>query len=132
MKRFRPLLLCLALAALGASAFAADSAPTLPIDQALKIAQGYLQEKGVAGQVQIVGLTVEHATAKTSYWYAKWSSLIDNGKKRENGLRIDMDGTITRFVEGNDSTITTSDGTVSRWGGEKPSGQRPVGARSMR
>jgi hypothetical protein len=126
MKRTRFLLALLASAALGMSALAASPAPTLPIDQALKIAQDYLQQHGATGQVQIVGLTIEHASASVTYWYAKWSAAIEDGKKKENGLRIDMDGTITRFVDSPDSPSSNSN-----WEGEKPQGQRRMGARNI-
>jgi hypothetical protein len=114
-----PLLsLILALALSSLSALADDKAPSLPIDQALKIAQDHLQKE--APDRSVVGLTLEQATFHSSYWYAKWSSPIDDGPRKEIGLRIDMDGTVTRFVTGPGG------------GHEPPPGQRPVGARSMR
>ncbi|HSI11404.1 MAG TPA: hypothetical protein VK961_05145 [Chthoniobacter sp.] len=121
MKTLRSLALTAVLAVTSLSAFAADKAPNLPIDQALKIAQDYLQKSGNPSGVQIVGLTYEQASLRSSFWYAKWSSSVDvDGSRKETGLRIDMDGTITRFVTGPGG------------GHEPPPGQRPVGARSMR
>ena len=125
MKR-TPLLTLLAVATLGASALAGSPTPTLPIDQALKIAQDYLQQKGLTGQIQILGLTVEQSSPKVVYWYAKWSAAVEDGKKRENGLRIDMDGTITRFVDSPDSPSSNAN-----WKGEPPQGQRRLGARNI-
>lgn len=121
MKPFRILALTAVLAATSLSAFAADKAPSLPIDQALKVAQDYLQKSGNPAGVQIVGLTYEQASLRSSYWYAKWSHSVDAADNRkETGLRIDMDGTVTRFV------------TAPGGGHEAPVGQRPVGARSIR
>jgi hypothetical protein len=125
MIRNRPLLILLAVATLGASALAATPVPTLPIDQALKIAQDYLQQRGATGQIQIIGLVVEQASPSVYYWYAKWSGSISTGDKKENGLRIDMDGTITRFVNSPDNP------SGADWVGEKPQGQRKMGARNI-
>ena len=118
MKNLRLLSLVVALALSTLSVLAADNAPALPIDQALKIAQDHLQKGGV--DRAIVGLTLEQATFRSSYWYAKWSAPIEDGPKKEIGLRIDMDGTVTRFVTGPGG------------GHEPPPGQRPIGARSIR
>lgn len=121
MKTLRSLALTAVLAVTSFSASAADKAPNLPIDQALKIAQDYLQKSGNPAGVQLVGLTYEQASLRAGYWYAKWSHAIDADEKRkETGLRIDMDGTVTRFV------------TAPGGGHEAPVGQRPVGARNIR
>jgi hypothetical protein len=121
MKKLRllPLLAALAVSALSASA--ADAPPALTIDQALKIAQDYLQQHGAAADHQIVGLTLEKATMHSIYWYARWSpSIVAENTRKETGLRIEMDGSITRFV------------TAPGGGNELPVGQRPQGARNMR
>jgi hypothetical protein len=122
MKNLRLLPLVVAIALSTSSAFAADT-PNLPIDRALKIAQDYLQKSGTGEKIQIVGLTYEQTSLHAGYWYAKWSHAVqaaDDNSRKETGLRIDMDGTVTRFL--------------SAPGGryEPPVGQRPVGARSMR
>ena len=122
MKSLRLLPLILALAVSSVSALAADNVPALPIDQALKIAQDHLQKSGA--DRAIVSLVVEQATFRTSYWFAKWSAPIEDGPKKEIGLRIDMDGTVTRF--------TTGSGTGPSGGHELPVGQRPIGARNIR
>ena len=118
MKSLRLLPLIVALAVSSVSALAADNVPALPIDQALKIAQDHLQKGGI--DRAIVSLVLEQATFHSTYWYAKWSTPIDDGPKKEIGLRIDMDGTITRFV------------TAPGGGYDLPAGQRPIGARSIR
>lgn len=125
MKRFPSFLALLACTALAISSQAATPLPTLPIEQALKIAQDYLQQRGVTGQIQITSLGVEQTSATVIYWYAKWSAPIQNGKKLENGLRIDMDGSVTRFVDSPDSPSS------STWVGEKPQGQRRYGSRDI-
>jgi hypothetical protein len=113
-----PLTAVLALLFMAAPALADEKPPALPIDQALKIAQDYLQKHGAT--CAIVGLTVERPTLHSSYWYAKWSSPVTDGERKESGLRIDMDGTIARIV------------SAPHGGYEPPVGQRPVGARNMR
>jgi hypothetical protein len=118
MKIRLPFPLLLAIAAMSFSALADEKAPALPIDQALKIAQDHLKTAGV--DRAIVALQLEQSTFRTSYWYAKWSAPIEDGPKKETGLRIDMDGTVTRFVTGPGG------------GHEPPPGQRPVGARNIR
>jgi hypothetical protein len=120
MKKLRLFPLVLALMAFAMPAFAADKAPALPIDQALKIAQDYLQQHG-AGDHAIVGLTVEQATVGKSYWYAHWTPGIEtDGNRKQTGLRIEMDGSVTIFV------------TAPGGGHELPVGQRPIGARNIR
>jgi hypothetical protein len=118
MKTLRLLPLIVALAISSLPAVAAEKTPSLPIDQALKIAQDYLQKSGA--DRAIIGLTLEQSTLHSSYWYAKWSSSIEDGPRKETGLRIDMDGSVTRFV------------TAPGGGHEAPPGQRPIGARNIR
>jgi len=125
MKRFPSRLVVLACTALAFPSHAAPPVPTLPIEQALKIAQDYLQQQGVTGQIQITSLGIEQPSGNVFYWYAKWSAPIEHGKKLENGLRIDMDGSVTRFVDSPDSPSS------STWVGEKPQGQRRFGARNI-
>ncbi len=98
MKALRLLLATLALAALTFTAQAAEKAPALPIEQALKLAQGYLQRNDPKGV--IVGLTLEKGAllGGTQRWYAKWAAPIRRDGKTEIGLEIAMDGTLTRVV----------------------------------
>ena len=116
MKTRRWLVGLVALVACAFTAHAADKAPALPIEGALKIAQVYL--KGKAEPRAIVALTLENVTLRgETYWFAKWASPILGGERPELGLRIDMNGEITKIVGG---------GPVP---GE---GQRRVGARNIR
>lgn len=119
MKNLRLLPLVIALTLSSVPAFAAD-APGISIEQALKVAQDYLQKSGNAGSVQIVGLVYEKSSFKEGYWWAKWSHAVADGDRKETGLRIDPDGKVTRFVSAPGGAF------------EPPVGQRPVGARSMR
>lgn len=100
------------------AAIAADRLPALSIDQALKLAQDYLQQRGGGGRY-IAGINLEAGTLRANYyWYVRWSSSIPGeAKKSETGLRIDMDGSLTKLVTAP---------------AEVPSGQRPVGARNIR
>lgn len=120
MKNLRLLSLVAAVTLSSVPAFAAD-ATGISIDQALKIAQNYLQKSGKAADVQIIGLVYEKSSFKEGYWWAKWSHAVAvDGDRKETGLRIDPDGTVTRFVSAPGGTF------------EPPAGQRPIGARSMR
>ena len=99
MKTRRCLLAVLALVAFAFTTHAADKAPALPIEGALKIAQDYL--KGKDGARVIVALTLETATLRgETYWFAKWSAPILGGEKPELGLRIEMNGDLTKIVGG--------------------------------
>lgn len=96
MKTLLPLLLALATFALRAQA-----AP-LPIETALGLAQKDLRERGLAGEVSIVSLSLESGAVvggKVS-WFARWSRSIDlGGGRRESGLQIGMDGAVARMVK---------------------------------
>ena len=105
-----------ALVAFAFTTHAADKALALPIEGALKIAQEYL--KGKPEPRAIVALTLENVTLRgETYWFAKWASPILGGERPELGLRIDMNGEITKIVGG---------------GAVPGEGQRRVGARNIR
>jgi len=88
----------------------------MPIDGALKIAKDYLKERGAAQT--IVALTLENATLRgESYWFAKWASPILGGDKPELGLRIGMNGEVSKIVGG---------------GAAPSAGPQRVGARNIR
>ena len=117
MKTPRMFLAVVALVAFAFTAQAADKAPTLPIEGALKIAQDYVKEKGEPRA--IVALTLEHATLRgETYWFAKWASPILGGERPELGLRIDMNGEVTKIVSGGASAVAA--------------GKQRVGARNIR
>lgn len=108
-------ILCAFLAFLGTAA-AAEKAPALPIEGALKIALDYLKEKPEPRA--IVALTYETpALGGASYWHVRWSAPFFGGAKPELGLQIDMKGELTRIVGG---------------GPQPGPGQRRYGARDMR
>lgn len=116
MKTLRLLLAAAVAFAFAFSAGAADRAPALPIEGALKIAKDYLKERGDSRA--IVALTLENATLRGDfYWYAKWATPIPGAEKPELGLRIDMNGEITKVVGA---------------GAPRPPGQQRVGARNIR
>ena len=98
MKTLRRLLAVLALCACAFTTRAAEPAPAMPIGEALKIAQGYLERNGA--KPAIVALTLEKSAllSGTRHWYAKWSAPVLRDGKREIGLEIAMDGALTRIV----------------------------------
>jgi hypothetical protein len=112
-------------AALFLSFTSIDAAPpTVPIDQALKLAMDDLATRSLAGEHYIGSLTLESSSMLSGgqqYWYARWVPAIRTDKKFENGLRINMDGSVVRLVSGNAS------------GGRNDApGVRPIGARNIR
>jgi hypothetical protein len=81
---------------------ALHASPRLPIDRAAAIAQEQLRERGVSGRVYITSIAMEadSIARRTPYWYARWSEAIPlDERKRELGLRINMDGSLVRMVE---------------------------------
>jgi hypothetical protein len=94
--------LAAALGALALNVASAHAEATLPIDQALKIANGYLKENGHAGQTFIVGLTLDRPSfaGGKAVWVVKWDKPVAlDDTKRETGLEIAMDGTYARYTE---------------------------------
>ena len=133
MKRFSLLLAMLALCAMPAKIRATDKAPALDIEGALKIAQNYLKGAAPSDPRFLVGLTLEKPTLTgASYWYARWSSPIVGEGKAEIGLRIGMDGSLTKVMSGGGGG-----GSVVTWGGGGPSvpvpgvGSQKYGVRDM-
>ena len=98
MKTLRRLLAVLALCACACTTRAAEKAPAMPIAEALKLAQGYVQRNDA--KAVIVALTLEKSAllSGTHHWYAKWSAPVLRDGKREIGLEIAMDGGLTRIV----------------------------------
>ncbi len=74
--------------------------PQMPIEQALKIATNYLNEKGFAREHGISSLALEQTNllSKDFRWIAKWSPAIDQGDRKETGLQISPDGNMIRIV----------------------------------
>jgi len=101
-----------ALGAMPATTRATDKVPALDIEGALKIAQNYLKNAATADARFLAALSLERPTLTgASYWYARWSSPIIGGGKAELGLRIDMDGSLTKVVSG--SGVTWGGGGAS-------------------
>ncbi|MDB6153484.1 MAG: hypothetical protein JWL90_1937 [Chthoniobacteraceae bacterium] len=90
----------IALIALMSSMVADAAPPTLPIEQAVKIASDYLREQGLAKQHSITSLVLEPSSMlrKEYHWIALWTPAVDLGNRREIGLQISMDGTAARVV----------------------------------
>ena len=78
------------------------AAPGLTIEQAIKVANDTLKERGLTGQTWITGVTLESTSmaGKTQVWVVKWNAPISlEPSKRETGLEIQMDGTYARYVD---------------------------------
>jgi hypothetical protein len=91
----------IALACMLMTGVPAHSAPpTLPIEQAVKIASDYLKEHGLSKQHAITSLVLEPSSMlrKEYHWIALWTPSVDLGNRREIGLQISMDGTAARVV----------------------------------
>ena len=117
MKTPRLMLAAVALVAFCFTTHAADKAPVLPIEGALKIAQDYL--KGKAESRVIMALTLENVTLRgETCWFVKWASPILGGERPELGLRIDMNGEVTKVVSGGAAAVAA--------------GKQRVGARNIR
>jgi hypothetical protein len=124
----------LVLGTMPATLRAADKTPAMTIDAALKIAQNYLKTASPSDPRFVFALSLESPTVTGApYWYARWSSPIIDGSKGEIGLRIDMNGTLTKVVSeggGGGSARTT-------WGASGPSvpipgvGSQKYGVRNM-
>jgi len=138
VKRLLLLVIVLALGAIPATTRAAEKAPNLNIEGALKIAQDYLKGVSTSDPRTIVALTLEKPTmAGAIYWYARWSSpIVSEGSKAEVGLRIGMDGGLTKVVAGAGGAGGGGSGGVT-WGATGPSvpvpgvGSRKYGVRDM-
>jgi hypothetical protein len=77
--------------------------PQLGVDQAVKLAQHQLKERGLTGQVYITSVTLQADNLQRSayHWTVKWSREVElDAEKKESGLEIAMDGSVTRVVRG--------------------------------
>ena len=97
----KPLRLAIVAAVLSASSVLAT--PTLSVGQAAALAQQHLKERGLAGSRYVTSLALEKESGRRGerYWYARWSERVKlEEKQTELGLRINMDGSLVRVVEG--------------------------------
>lgn len=93
----------LAIVALLVSASSVLATPTLSVQQAADLAQQHLKERGLSARRYITSLALEKEAGRRGerYWYARWSESVKlEEKKTELGLRINMDGSLVRVVEG--------------------------------
>ena len=80
---------------------AANAAPPLSIDKALKIANGYLKENG-RSDTAIAGINLEQTSISggKAVWAVRWETpVLLSDTKRETGLEIAMDGSYARYTE---------------------------------
>ena len=76
--------------------------PAVSIEQAVKLAQSNLQERGLEREIHIVGIALEPESMTHSkfHWLVRWShSIPREDRKQETGLQINMDGTLVRLVK---------------------------------
>lgn len=88
-----------------------SAAPALSVEQAIKVANDTLKERGLTGQTWITGVTLESTSVAggTTVWVVKWNAPIAiNSAKRETGLEIQMDGTYARYVDKSSITPGTA------------------------
>jgi hypothetical protein len=93
----------LSLIALLAAVSLAQAVPTLSVDKAASLAQKELVGRGLADHVYVLSLVMrlDGALNKDWYWYASWSeSIPGDNRTKEVGMRINMDGSTIRVVEG--------------------------------
>lgn len=87
------------LIALFAFTAAAIAAPQLEVDQAVKIAKGYLKDNG-RSDTFVTAITLEPASGGKQVWAVKWNApVVLSDTKRETGLEIAMDGSYARYTE---------------------------------
>jgi hypothetical protein len=78
-------------------------APSMTVDKAASVAQQHLKERGLADSRFVSSLILERTSIGRGeqYWYARWSESVKlEEQKTEIGLRINMDGSLVRMVEG--------------------------------
>jgi hypothetical protein len=83
----------------------ASAVPRMTVDQAGTLAQKSLKDRGLDGQIYVVSLVLEPdgVLNKEMHWRVIWSEGIPtdgDNKAKEVGMRINMDGSIVRLVEG--------------------------------
>jgi len=80
---------------------AADSAPALPIEKAVELANQALADKGAKGvYIQSVALERTSIIGGKIAWVVRWSATVPGLKsgEREWGLRIAMNGNVLHMV----------------------------------
>lgn len=85
------------LASLGA---AGAQAPKLDAARATRLATDYLATLGPSAP-HIVSVTLEKSALVNGSlsWVIRWSEPVNDGGKREIGVRVKMDGTLAHLVE---------------------------------
>ncbi len=95
--------LTLSLVALFAAVSLAQAVPALSVDKAASLAQKELVDRGLASHIYVFSLTMRQdgVMNKEWYWFASWSeSIPGDNRTKEVGMRINMDGSTIRVVEG--------------------------------
>ncbi len=82
---------------------AANATPPLTIERAAALAQKELRDRGLDKQIFVASLAIEKESLADArdHWFARWSEAIPgDDRKKEVGLRINMDGGLVRVVQG--------------------------------
>ena len=81
---------------------AANAAPEIPIEKAIKIANGWLKDAGKSGDTFIAGASLDPTSVGQGQfvWAIRWNAPIAlDERRRETGIEIAMDGTVARYVD---------------------------------
>jgi malate synthase len=83
-------------------AFAGDR-PAVTAQEAAKIADDYLKDRGLAESTFIESITLEKVAmfSPERHWFVKWDAPlpVDGMQKKEIGLKVTMAGKATRLIE---------------------------------
>lgn len=95
----------LALFLVSFSAFAEEPPkPAISARQALDAAENYIKERGLQGDIYVESVTLTRSSmfGGETYWFVKWSHplVASDPAKREVGIKMRMDGSVTRLVKG--------------------------------
>lgn len=81
----------------------AGSPPAITALEAARIATDYLQDRSLLDTTFIESITLEKAALlkRERHWFVKWDAplRVDRMQKEEIGLKVTMDGKVTRLVE---------------------------------
>lgn len=77
------------------------AAPAVDALKATKIATDYIAKRGRGGPYIVsVALETSSLVKGARSWIVRWSEPIEDGDAKGVGLRVGLDGTIARLVEG--------------------------------
>jgi hypothetical protein len=99
----RNLLRSLCLVVLSVSAAFAGAPPSVTAQDAARLADEYLKERGLLASTYIQSITIEQAALlkPDRHWLVKWDApiAVEGMRKKEIGLKITFEGKVTRLVD---------------------------------